>query len=1431
MKRKWLALSAVLFFVMAACVSFWMEKAALMQKLSGTVIEEANDTLNGTLTMNQLDISWTGDLVIQNPVIRDDTGRIVLSSSSIVVAINPLKALSHVFDGKVASAVEEVNIESPTLYLWQKGDEHTWNVATLVKSSSSSSDAGFRGVINLYDGTVRATLANGTDMVGTDVNGLVAFQDYPSIKGNLSASLDGHDVVAKGTYKSSREYDVAVKASRIDVDYIAPFIPSGTEITITDGHVDDIRVDIRKFRHGETFRGSADIKDGAGAAYGVDVSNLKGHVAFDNHSVTYDNLSVDVNGQTLHSSGEITLDSSTPVFQVNFDGPSVDVGAFSTITGIPLTGTMAVQGSLWGTADDINGNATIQEANLSYEGLMIDDGSVDLSLSHGIVDINSLRANVARGSVDGTGRYDSKTGQLRGAFTAHSIHVEDIPHVSVALLGTVSGTGEMAGNIHDTRSVIGSGVFHVDDASYNGLTCDSADVQAHYQNGIAYIDGLSAFMGGGSFYSAGSYDTNSGAMDLTFTAASIPLSLVSSSVGIPMDGVVSATGHIRGTSPDIDVQFHGDQGSIKGMAFDTIDGTLTKEGPKVTLSDLTWQYVDGTHEGSGTIQTDIGALDLTVTTNHMRLERLLAGVGKDDLSLTGWADNTVHVTGTLDAPQAKGTLYLHDGSGYGYLYKEVRCDYEFHDGTVYLSNGSLWAYDANITFSGSVGDKIDVDVHGAHLDADRIFPNDGPDRSGIIDAHAHIGGTPQHPTATGTLRAPSLIVNGMTVTDVSGDVGYYDGIIRLSDFHFAINGGTFSMNGAYNPSNKWIKARASMKAGDVGSLLKVAGLMDSKVEGRLDGELSIDGTVDNPRGRLTGQLTEATIGDKPVEPTDIDVQYEDDTIDIHKLALRVDGGILAAQGSYGLKGDVKMQVAARNFSSKVLQDLIGRQDLDIDTRIDAVADLSGRGNRPNADVSLQLHGGTVKGISFTDMYALLNVYDGIITLDQAYVERDPYKLNAEGSIPVAALTGERTDESMDVSITFDHAGLDILTFLTPWITSATGPLEGSLQLKGTAAQPLLYGSLGVDDGSLFIKSVRYPLSHIKGNIQFDGQSANLSVSAQMDKEKESHKGSVILSATAKWDGWTPTYYEGTLQADRLNVESPYFTGPLTGNISIHQGEERPILSGDVTLSNTTLDVPLAFSSSEDPLDLGLDFTLTLGDKVRFYNAALYDLTASGSAHFGGTVETPHVTGSYRAERGIIHYLDTNFRIQQAEASFGIPGTFLPKVNVEAISRVGQYNVLLNLRGPADNMDMMLRSNPPLTKNQIISLITLHNGGTKKDSALDSKDVNGLVGTGIRMTLNSLGITQGLEKVLKLDKLTVTTGALDYQDDKADVGDNYYNIEMGKYIMNNFMLTAAFGLNHDDNRFGFEYTPNRFGIAAWKSNDDQFIGGVYRFNFH
>lgn len=80
------------------------------------------------------------------------------------------------------------------------------------------------------------------------------------------------------------------------------------------------------------------------------------------------------------------------------------------------------------------------------------------------------------------------------------------------------------------------------------------------------------------------------------------------------------------------------------------------------------------------------------------------------------------------------------------------------------------------------------------------------------------------------------------------------------------------------------------------------------------------------------------------------------------------------------------------------------------------------------------------------------------------------------------------------------------------------------------------------------------------------------------------------------------------------------------------------------VDNTTVDIPLALASSSEGPDLDLDFTLTLGNKVRLYNPALYDLMVNGSVTFQGNLNHPHPSGRFEAMRGTVHYLDTNFRV-------------------------------------------------------------------------------------------------------------------------------------------------------------------------------------------
>ncbi|WP_368306447.1 translocation/assembly module TamB domain-containing protein, partial [Megasphaera massiliensis] len=692
-------------------------------------------------------------------------------------------------------------------------------------------------------------------------------------------------------------------------------------------------------------------------------------------------------------------------------------------------------------------------------------------------------------------------------------------------------------------------------------------------------------------------------------------------------------------------------------------------------------------------------------------------------------------------------------------------------------------------------------------------------------------GTMSAPTASGALKADNLVINHMVLNDVHGDFAYYDSILRLTNLHFSQLDGNYDANLMYNTKTSFIRGQATVVNGDIAGLIKVADMPVQDITGKLNGQIDVSGTSDNPTVSMKGNISQGTFGGETIDPSDVDVRLEQGIVNINKLALKIGDGTLAAKGSYALHGPVALSVAAKQFPSKALMTVLGKNDFVVDAPIDFAADLSGTSDDLQADVSAQLGSGTANGISISGAFALFNIRRGMITVQQASASRDPYKISAKGTIPVSALSGGKTDESMDVDFQLSNTSLDILTFLTPYVTDADGQIQGAVKVSGTLADPQVTGDVTVKDGTIKFKDTVYPLNDINADLSFKGRSAVLSGSGTMDKKGKKDPGSVSISGNASWSGRSLDTYSLSADFANLNVDNPYYNGPLTGYINVTPGDGRPKIGGLIDINNATIDVPLSLSESSSTPDLDLDFTLSLGDKVRLYNSALYDLMVTGAVSFKGSLEHPNPSGRFEATRGSVHYLDTNFRVSKAIADFSRYDSLLPYIDAEGISRVGQYTVMLTLRGQADNMDLLLRSDPPLTKPQIVSLITLRNGSGRPQSSIGEDDMSALLGSGIRMTLNSLGITQSLEKALSLDMLTVTNGSLDLNDRNTDVGNNYYNIEMGKYLFNDFMVTAAFGLNHDDNRFGIMYDlGSRFSLSAWTSSDNNFIGALYKYNF-
>ena len=1429
MKKKWVAFGCVVVFLGSAATGLWLQKPMITEALAKNVETTMNSKLNGTLHFSKMDISLSGKVLLENPVIYDTAGRKVVEGKELAVLVSPSKALQVLKGQSILEAIEAINVDAPTVYVWQNEDK-TWNVTTLIKPTTSPQQADFRSPVRFHDGTIVATLPDGQVVTGKDCEGTVDFTKYPMLAIDGSGSVDGKSLSISGAYTSARQYHFTINSDGVNAVYANAFLPDSVGGTISSGNVSKIKLHVSQSQRGFVMSGEGDVENGSATLQGYALSDVKGHASFSGDDVVLQDVTGKVNGQDVAVNGIIKTNTDTPVFDVKVKAPAVDVSAFSKDLPVAVTGTVGIDGTVWGTLQDMQGRGKVSATGLTYDTVTIDQAKADVSYVDHVVNVEDLEATVAGGTVALSGAYNINDGNYQAKGKIASISLDQIPSVPLSVLGTVSADFTAYGNSQD-KSVNAAAHVEGQDVSYNGLTVDTVSGDVTYADNIVTLLNGTAAVGGGSISASGTYDVGNQNPNLSFTATDIPLDIVQSYVSVPLSGTVNAAGHLSGTEPAWDVSFSAANGAVQGMAFDSIDGSLQGQGQKLATSGITWRSKAGVHTVQGSADLGTRQVDAHVVTQHVRIEQLLPLIGKENLPFTGWADNDIHVTGLLDNLQAKGNFRLYSGSYSGYLYKNISADYRLDNGTVYISNGDISSYNASLTVNGSIGKTLDLDFTGQNLDIARMMPWNKTPRNGVMTVTAHVGGTPDNPTAAGSLRAPYLTINHMALADVRGDFSYNGNVLNLRGLHFTQHKGSYNGELVYNTASGWMNGRADVTQGDLASLLQIANVPLKHVTGEVNGTLTVNGVTSNPTIALTGELTNAKLADRIVDTAPIDIALENGVFHVNKLTLQAGDSLLAAQGTYAMHGPVQLQVVAKNFPSRTLLDMFGKEDIAVETPIDFAAELGGTGDAVEANVSAQLNGGTINGVTFTNAYGLLNIKDGIIHVNQAYIARDPYKASASGTIPVEALQGNRPDKSMDITLRLDNAGLDILTFLTPYVEAATGDLGGSLNITGTLADPKINGSVMTQNGTVKIKSVAYPLDQINGSIVFNGRNVSLQASGTMDKKGAKNPGTLSLEGAASWQGWKLTQYAASLDMEHLNVDNPYYRGPLTGYAAISEGDSGvPTISGLVSVENTMLDVPLAFSESTGMPDLDLDFTVTLGDKVRLYNPALYDLMLNGSVNFKGTTNHPRPSGRFEAQRGTIHYLDTNFKLTKAKADFSVMDSFIPVMDIEGQSRVGQYMVQLTLRGPADNMNMILRSDPPLTRQQIVSLITLRNGG-KQQSSLDEEDLNNLMGSGIRLTLNSLGITQEIERALSLDMLTVTNGSLDLTDKNTDLSRNYYNIEMGKYLFNDFMLTAAFGLNHGDTRIGMQYDlGRRFSINAWKSDDANFAGGLYRYSF-
>ena len=394
--------------------------------------------------------------------------------------------------------------------------------------------------------------------------------------------------------------------------------------------------------NGFFLSGQADVTDGHVTVQGLDVDGLKGHAALTTQDITLSGVEGRVNGQDFRVGGTIVTNGDTPVFNLNVDVPGADVTAFADYLPAAVSGNAGFQGTVWGTPQDVSARGTASLHDVTYDGYTVDEVQTDLMYSHDRVDIGSLTARAYGASLTGRVSMMSRAGLMKWT-RRRDLDLSAVPGIPVAVMGNLSASLHVTGNSKN-HSMMATGHVTAENLSYNGLTVDAAAGDVAYDGRIVTLRSGHAEAGGGSVDVSGSYDVDSQTPHLTFTGHDLPLDMASPFASLPLSGTADLSGHVDGSQWD--VAFSASQGQIKGVPFDSLDGTARGQGSRIEIPALYWRRGDGTHVLTGQADLDARTVQAVLTTSHMRIEQLLPAVGKEDLPLTGWADNTITLSGS-----------------------------------------------------------------------------------------------------------------------------------------------------------------------------------------------------------------------------------------------------------------------------------------------------------------------------------------------------------------------------------------------------------------------------------------------------------------------------------------------------------------------------------------------------------------------------------------------------------------------------------------------------------------------------------------------------------------------------------------------------------------------------------------------------------------
>ena len=408
-----------------------------------------------------------------------------------------------------------------------------------------------------------------------------------------------------------------------------------------------------------------------------------------------------------------------------------------------------------------------------------------------------------------------------------------------------------------------------------------------------------------------------------------------------------------------------------------------------------------------------------------------------------------------------------------------------------------------------------------------------------------------------------------------------------------------------------------------------------------------------------------------------------------------------------------------------------------------------------------------------------------LQIDQFHLVGEDTDISATGKV---RLSGDR---ELDLRAQ-GRVNLKLIESLNPDFTSS-GAVSVDLSVGGTVAKPLTQGQLKVDHGAIAYIDLPSALSDINGSLIFNQDRLQV-------QSLTAHTGGGLVTfggyATAYNGKWN---FDLTVRGEDVRLRYPPGVS-ATANADLHfvGTSSASTLNGEIIVTKLAMTPGFDFGaylersqgSALPPTNrllnrIRLDVHIATTPELQMQTASLR-LSGDADLHLRGTAGKPVILGRADIIEGEVQFNGTKYRLERGDITFINPVTTTPVLDLQASTRVRDYDITLNLNGQIDRPNVTYRSEPPLPTSDIIGLLAF--GQTSEESAQLNQSqsaFNSETSSAILSAALNATVSNRVQKLFGVSRIKIDPQGLNTETSSTQTGPA---VTIEQQVKNNLTLT-------------------------------------------